>query len=83
VHEYRRFECDGPIQCVAIDPKEEFLASSSTDGFVRIWPLTGEFTDGKQTLKAVKLLPPYGDIESVKQYFYFLSGAVFILAIKK
>uniref|UniRef100_A0A914XF36 Minichromosome loss protein Mcl1 middle region domain-containing protein n=1 Tax=Plectus sambesii TaxID=2011161 RepID=A0A914XF36_9BILA len=66
VNEYKRFECEGPILCVVIDPKEEFLASSSTDGFFRIWALTGDVSDGRQSVKAIKLLPHFGDLDIKK-----------------
>lgn len=49
---------DGPILSVDIDPLENFAASSSCDGTVRIWRLS----DGSE-VKKLFILPKFGDVE--------------------
>lgn len=47
---------DAPVNCVALHPKEELLASATTDGFVSVWLLKkdcsilkvkGRYSEGK------------------------------------
>ncbi|XP_074651576.1 WD repeat and HMG-box DNA-binding protein 1-like [Tubulanus polymorphus] len=60
--EFKTFEGhDAPILSIALDPKEEYLASSSCDGTVKVWRLADQ-----SCLKTMHLLPKYSDISLSK-----------------
>ncbi|CAK8678263.1 unnamed protein product [Clavelina lepadiformis] len=48
-----------PILCVAVDPMDEFLASTSCDGNLKIWEIESE-----QCIKTIAVLTPSNDIEN-------------------
>lgn len=52
---------EAPVLSVALDPKEEFLASSSCDGSVVIWKVVN-----KEKVKKFQILPKVGDISLTK-----------------
>ncbi|XP_078314086.1 WD repeat and HMG-box DNA-binding protein 1-like [Crassostrea virginica] len=57
-------KCEGheaPVLSVALDPKQEFLASSSCDGSVQIWKL-----ENKEKVKKFQILPKVGDVSLTK-----------------
>ncbi|KHN85767.1 WD repeat and HMG-box DNA-binding protein 1 [Toxocara canis] len=59
--DYARLECEGQIMCVRIDPKGELLATSISDGTLRMYPLSVE--TGGSPLRMTRIASRIPDID--------------------
>ncbi|XP_048732901.2 WD repeat and HMG-box DNA-binding protein 1-like [Ostrea edulis] len=52
---------EAPVLSLALDPKEEYLASSSCDGCVNVWSV-----ENQEKVKKLQILPKFSDVSLTK-----------------